>query len=1152
MPTIQNTSRGQVVQIWGKAYIRGTDGVWRPLALGEVVPQGAELLTEQDGIVMMAPADKPLPALAKTPVPPLDSAIAAVERGAAEDAPAAGLAGGGSGDLQPGLRIDRVVESVTTTTGASGAGATPFAFGRTTQSDPSGSAAASVNDAPQARDDSVSTVAGAPVTVAVLDNDSDADNDTLTVSNAVVDAALGTVVVNADGTLTFTAAPGVTGPVSITYTITDPSGAAASATVTVNVATAPNVTVDAPDLSNDSTPTITGSSNLPPGSSVRLTVTDALGATQVIDATVGIDGRYSVDVPAAMAEGPFTVTAHVDGPAGSSASASDSGSIDTLPPAPSLTLDADITADDVINAAEAGGSIAVTGSAGGDAQPGDIVTLVVNGQTFSGSVAADGRFSIAVSGAALAADSDSLVEASISSADAAGNIGTSSDSEAYAVDTTPPTATITLDAVSGDDLVDVGEAAGTITITGSVGGDVRSGDTVTLVVNNVIYSGVVQPDGSFAIAVAGSDVLADGNRRIDASVSTADAAGNPTTASAQRSYVINGAPIANDDSLVATEDTAVIYTAAQLIGNDTDAEGNVLTIASVTSGSGGTAVLNGDGTVTFTPTANFNGTADFTYTVTDGTVTSNTATVTVAVAAVNDAPVANNDSLTATEDTAVIYTAAQLLGNDTDADGNTLTIASVTSGAGGTAVLNGDGTVTFTPSSNFNGTADFTYTVTDGTLTSNTATVTVAVAAVNDAPVANNDSLTTTEDTAVIYTAAQLLGNDTDADGNTLTIAGVTSGSGGTAVLNANGTVTFRPNANFNGTADFTYTVTDGTVTSNPATVTVAVAAINDAPVAVNDSLTATEDTAVVYTASQLLGNDSDADGNALTIASVTSGAGGTAVLNGDGTVTFTPNANFNGTADFTYTVTDGTVTSNTATVTVAVAAVNDAPVANNDSLTATEDTAVIYTAAQLLGNDTDADGNALSIASVTSGAGGVAVLNGDGTVTFTPNANFNGTADFRYTVTDGALTSNTAPVTVTVAAVNDAPVANNDSLIATEDTAVIYTAAQLVGNDTDADGSTLTIASVTSGAGGTAVLNGDGTVTFTPNANFNGTADFTYTVTDGTVTSNVATVTRQLSPQSTTHRSPTTTSSWPPKTPPSPTPPLNSSATTPTPTAIR
>ena len=205
----------------------------------------------------------------------------------------------------------------------------------------------------------------------------------------------------------------------------------------------------------------------------------------------------------------------------------------------------------------------------------------------------------------------------------------------------------------------------------------------------------------------------------------------------------------------------------------------------------------------------------------DGTATSNPATVTVNVTAVNDAPVANADTLAATEDTAVTYTAAQLVGNDTDVDGDTLTIASVTSGTGGTAVLNANGTVTFTPAANFHGAASFTYTVSDGTATSNPATVTVNVAAVNDAPVANADTLAATEDTPVTYTAAQLVGNDTDVDGDTLTIASVTSGTGGTAVLNADGTVTFTPAANFNGAASFTYTVSDGTATSNAATVTV-------------------------------------------------------------------------------------------------------------------------------------------------------------------------------------------------------------------------------------------------------------------------------------------------------------------------------------------
>src|SRR4029077_7634166 len=257
-------------------------------------------------------------------------------------------------------------------------------------------------------------------------------------------------------------------------------------------------------------------------------------------------------------------------------------------------------------------------------------------------------------------------------------------------------------------------------------------------------------------------------------------------------------------------------------------DGNQLTIASVSSGTGGTAVLNGDGTVTFTPGANFNGAASFSYRASDGAALSNTATVTVNVAAVNDPPVANNDTLAATENTPVTYTAAQLLGNDTDADGNQLTIASVSSGTGGTAVLNGDGTGTFTPGANFNGTASFSYRASDGAALSNTATVTINVAAVNDAPAANNDTLVWVQKTPAFYTAAKLLGNDTDANGNQLTIASVSSGTGGTAVLNGNGTGTFTPGANFNGAASFSYRASDGAALSNTATVTVNVAAVND------------------------------------------------------------------------------------------------------------------------------------------------------------------------------------------------------------------------------------------------------------------------------------------------------------------------------------
>ncbi|MEI6723712.1 MAG: cadherin-like domain-containing protein, partial [Betaproteobacteria bacterium] len=566
---------------------------------------------------------------------------------------------------------------------------------------------------------------------------------------------------------------------------------------------------------------------------------------------------------------------------------------------------------------------------------------------------------------------------------------------------------------------------------------------------------------------------------------------------------------------------AITLAALKAQGNEADADGTVdsFVVRAVSTGvlligtSAATATAWAAGTndtidathqAYWTAAANASGTLGaFTVVARDNAgLVSTTAPVLVSVSVtpVNDAPVANADTLAATEDLAVTYTAAQLLGNDTDPDGNALSIGSVTSGAGGTAVLNANGTVTFISAANFNGTATFSYAASDGVLLSNVALVRVNVASVNDAPVATNDVLVATEDTPVTYTAAQLLGNDTDVDGPALSITSVTSGAGGTAVLNVNGTVTFTPFPDFNGAASFSYVATDGVATSNTATVAINVVAVNDAPVANTDILAAVEDVPVTYTAAQLTGNDTDAEGNALSIASVTSGLGGVAVLNANGTVTFTGFPNFNGAASFSYTTTDGQLTSNTALVTVNVAAVNDAPVANADALSANAGVPVTYTAAQLTGNDTDVEGSPLSIVFVGSGAGGTAVLNANGTVTFTPAPGFSGQAAFSYVVSDGVATSNFATASVTVAPpINVAPLANADTLAATEDAPVIYTAAQLLGNDTDADGNALSIASVTSGAGGTAVLNPNGTVTFTPNANFNGEASFSYVATDGT-----------------------------------------------------
>ncbi|MFW9622303.1 MAG: tandem-95 repeat protein, partial [Macromonas sp.] len=572
--------------------------------------------------------------------------------------------------------------------------------------------------------------------------------------------------------------------------------------------------------------------------------------------------------------------------------------------------------------------------------------------------------------------------------------------------------------------------------TGALTGNGTAGSLGGLI-NGTYGTLKVNADGSYQYAANRADSLPQGQTAPDTFTYTVtDAAGNSSQAELVITVTgVNDAPRAIVDSVSTNEDTPITI---NVLANDTDIDSTVLAITSATvpAAQGTVAIVNNQ--LVFTPAANFNGKATITYVINDGIDNSAAASVTVTVNPVNDVPVAVADTLSATEDTPITFTALQLLGNDTDVDGDTLQIASVASGTGGTAVLNPDGTVTFTPSLNFNGNATFTYTVTDGSLTSAPpVTVTVQVAPVNDAPVVVQDTLNATEDTPITYSAAQLLNNDSDVDGGTLRIASVTSGPGGSVVLNADGTVTFTPDANFNGNATFSYTVTDGSLTSAPTVVTVQVDAVNDAPTAVNDQATALAGLPVLI---DVLANDTDIDGDAIDILSaelVNPFVGQLEIVNGvNGEPTklrFTPNDGFIGEAEIRYTTTDGQADS-TASVRVQVSA-SQAPIVVNDTVQATEDTPVTFTAAQLLGNDRDPEGQAIRIDSVTSGTGGTVVLNHDGSVTFTPNANFNGDATFTYTVTDGTSSSTPATVTVQVAAVNDAPTSGNDTASTNEDT---------------------------------------------------------------------------------------------------------------------
>ncbi len=287
----------------------------------------------------------------------------------------------------------------------------------------------------------------------------------------------------------------------------------------------------------------------------------------------------------------------------------------------------------------------------------------------------------------------------------------------------------------------------------------------------------------------------------------------------------NEAPIAGDDEgFVTGAGEALTLAAAVLLANDSDADGDTLDIVSVQGAEHGTVTLDDNGNVVFTPEAGYTGEASFTYTVSDGEGGTDTATVEIEVeAGENTAPKAGSDRLYALQDSPVTVSAATLLANDTDADGDTLEILSVQDTENGTVEIV-DGKVVFTPEDGFSGDASFTYTVSDGRGGEATGTVHVAVRAQpNRAPSAAADSVSVDAGLAATIAAATLLANDIDADADTLDILSVQDAEHGTVALDDDGNVVFTPEDGFTGEASFTYTVSDGRGGTDTASVTVTV-----------------------------------------------------------------------------------------------------------------------------------------------------------------------------------------------------------------------------------------------------------------------------------------------------------------------------------------
>ncbi|WP_190285529.1 retention module-containing protein [Aeromonas caviae] len=623
-----------VTHLQGKMYLVAADGSQRLVAEGDVLPKDAVLLAPEgasfqggETTFTLGSGERPeqgdaVLANAGTPddIAALQQAILdgtdptkAFEASAAGGAPAAGNAGGVAGASGNGgfVTIDRTGDATISSAGfdsANPAGAAPLV------------------DAQSSEDELVDLTAPV-ITVSAPDNTNDRTPTLTGTTDAPAGSTVTLVVTDANGnqqTLTATVQPDgsfsvdVTTPLAeggyqVTASVTDPAGNTGTATDDGSVdTTAPIVTVNAPDNTNDNTPTITGTTDAAPGSTVTLTVTDANGNQQTLTATVQPDGSYSADVVTPLPDGGYDVTASVTDPAGNRGTSSDDGSVDT-------TANITVSLDDVNAANVANTPISGTSDVG----PNRTVTLVISDATgksvtVTAVTDADGNYQTRADLSGLA-DGNLTVVASVT--DAAGNPASATD-DTTLLDTTPPNASITLDGnITPDDVINAAESKQDIAVTGRVGGDVKEGDTVTLTVNGKAFTGLVLADKTFSINVPGSDLVADGDKVIDAKVTTTDAAGNSTTAADTEGYSVDTqAPsvVVNivDPQIIAGETSDVTFTFSEKVTGFELGDLTVVggTVTGLTSSDGGKTW-----TATFTPTPGYTGEASVT--VKDGSYT---------------------------------------------------------------------------------------------------------------------------------------------------------------------------------------------------------------------------------------------------------------------------------------------------------------------------------------------------------------------------------------------------------------------------------------------------------------------------------------------------------------------------------------------------
>ncbi|PFK64821.1 hypothetical protein COJ21_25425, partial [Priestia megaterium] len=548
---------------------------------------------------------------------------------------------------------------------------------------------------------------------------------------------------------------------------------------------------------------------------------------------------------------------------------------------------------------------------------------------------------------------------------------------------------------------------------------------------------------------------------------------------------VNDAPMVPNYTFSTQEDSPVI---GAIVGTDVDR--NPLSYQLQVAPINGVAAVNTDGTFSYQPNLNFNGTDQFTVLVSDGQGGTAVSTVTINVIPVNDPPITADLAFTINEDTPLTN---QIPAFDPDGDLLTFTLLNP-SPSNGSVVLGANGVFTYTPNLNYNGTDTFSVLVSDGQGGSSLSTVTLTIVPVNDPPIGGDRAVTTTINLPVTSSIPA-----SDPDDITLTYTLQQIPANGSAIVNQDGIFTYIPNNNFVGNDQFTILITDLEGATALSNIFVTVLQTNGSTTTQDLQISTNEDTSVT---NRVIATN--VNGNPLIYTVENLPINGVVTIDSNtGIFTYTPNTDFYGSDAFVVYITDNLGGNATSSVIVTVAPINDSPIVPNYQLTTNEDTSVTSMVIA-----TDSDSNQLTYSLQNAPVNGTVDVGIDGMYTYTPNADFNGIDQFTVLVSDEQGGTAVSTITITILPVNDPPVGPVVvTLVTNEDTPV---SSQITAFDPD--GEVLTYTLQDPPTNGVAVVNTDGTFTYTPNGNYNGPDTFTVLISDPSgafiVTSVLVTVT--------------------------------------------